>query len=148
MRRSAQILEIPADAEGAGEIARRCRGTPRIANRLLRRVRDFAQVDGGGRIDAESAGQALARLEVDQAGLDGLDRRLLRAVIEKFDGGPVGVDNLAIAVNEELDTITDVVEPFLIQAGFLSRTPRGRVASLKAYAHLGLKAPRRSLDLL
>ncbi|MDX6768220.1 MAG: Holliday junction branch migration DNA helicase RuvB [Elusimicrobiota bacterium] len=146
--RSAQILRIPCTDEGALEIARRCRGTPRIANRLLRRVRDFAQVDGGGRIDGASAAHALARLEVDAEGLDPLDRRLLAAVVEKFDGGPVGVENLAIAVAEELDTLTDVVEPFLIQAGFLARTPRGRVATPKAYAHLGKKPPRRDLDLL
>lgn len=146
--RSADILKMPCTDEGAHEIAKRCRGTPRIANRLLRRVRDFAQVDGDGRIDHESARHALARLEVDAEGLDPLDRRLLSAVIEKFDGGPVGVENLAIAVSEELDTLTDVVEPFLIQAGFLARTPRGRVATPKAYEHLGKKAPRRSLDLL
>lgn len=146
--RSAGLLNIKTDQEGADEIARRCRGTPRIANRLLRRVRDFAQVDGGGKIDGEVARHALAKLEVDAEGLDPMDRRLLRAVIEKFDGGPVGVENLAIAVSEELDTVTDVVEPFLIQAGFLARTPRGRTATPKAYAHLGLKAPRRALDLL
>ena len=146
--RSSQILDIPCTDEGALEIAKRCRGTPRIANRLLRRVRDFAQVGGNGRIDGESAAHALARLEVDAEGLDPLDRRLLSAVIDKFDGGPVGVENLAIAVAEELDTLTDVVEPFLIQAGFLARTPRGRVATPKAYAHLGKKAPRRNLDLL
>ncbi len=146
--RSAGLLGVACDAAGASEIARRCRGTPRIANRLLRRVRDFAQVDGGGRITHEVAGHALGKLEVDAEGLDPMDRRLLRAVIEKFDGGPVGVENLAIAVSEELDTVTDVVEPFLIQAGFLTRTPRGRVAAPKAYAHLGLKPPRRPLDLL
>jgi Holliday junction DNA helicase RuvB len=146
--RSASLLGIPTQPEGADEIARRCRGTPRIANRLLRRVRDFAQVGGGGKISVEVARHALGRLEVDGEGLDPMDRRLLHAVIEKFDGGPVGVENLAIAVSEELDTVTDVVEPFLIQAGFLTRTPRGRVATLKAYAHLGLKAPRRPLDLL
>ena len=146
--RSAGLLGVPTDEEGADEIARRCRGTPRIANRLLRRVRDFAQVDGGGKIGGAMAKHALGKLEVDAEGLDPMDRRLLRAVIEKFDGGPVGVDNLAIAVSEELDTVTDVVEPFLIQAGFLARTPRGRVATPKAYAHLGLKAPRRPLDLL
>jgi Holliday junction DNA helicase RuvB len=146
--RSADILKMPCTDEGAHEIAKRCRGTPRIANRLLRRVRDFAQVDGDGRIDHDSARHALARLEVDAEGLDPLDRRLLSAVIEKFDGGPVGVENLAIAVSEELDTLTDVVEPFLIQAGFLARTPRGRVATPKAYEHLGKKPPRRSLDLL
>jgi holliday junction DNA helicase RuvB len=146
--RSSDILKMPCTDEGALEIAKRCRGTPRIANRLLRRVRDFAQVDGDGRIDHESARHALARLEVDAEGLDPLDRRLLSAVIEKFDGGPVGVENLAIAVSEELDTLTDVVEPFLIQAGFLARTPRGRVATPKAYEHLGKKPPRRALDLL
>jgi Holliday junction DNA helicase RuvB len=146
--RSAGLLGIKTDQDGADEIARRCRGTPRIANRLLRRVRDFAQVDGGGKIDGEVARHALSKLEVDAEGLDPMDRRLLKAVIEKFDGGPVGVENLAIAVSEELDTVTDVVEPFLIQAGFLARTPRGRTATPKAYAHLGLKAPRRALDLL
>jgi len=146
--RSAGLLGIKTDQDGADEIARRCRGTPRIANRLLRRVRDFAQVDGGGKIDGEVARHALAKLEVDAEGLDPMDRRLLKAVIEKFDGGPVGVENLAIAVSEELDTVTDVVEPFLIQAGFLARTPRGRTATPKAYAHLGLKPPRRALDLL
>ncbi len=146
--RSAGLLGIATDQDGADEIARRCRGTPRIANRLLRRVRDFAQVDGGGKISGDVARHALAKLEVDAEGLDPMDRRLLRAVIEKFDGGPVGVENLAIAVSEELDTVTDVVEPFLIQAGFLARTPRGRTATPKAYAHLGLKAPRRALDLL
>ena len=146
--RSAGLLGVPTDADGAGEIARRCRGTPRIANRLLRRVRDFAQVGGGGKITGAVAQHALGKLEVDGEGLDPMDRRLLRAVIEKFDGGPVGVENLAIAVSEELDTVTDVVEPFVIQAGFLARTPRGRVATPKAYAHLGLKAPRRPLDLL
>ncbi len=146
--RSARLLNIATDDDGADEIARRCRGTPRIANRLLRRVRDFAQVDAAGKITGDVARHALAKLEVDAEGLDPMDRRLLRAVIEKFDGGPVGVENLAIAVSEELDTVTDVVEPFLIQAGFLARTPRGRTATPKAYAHLGLKAPRRALDLL
>lgn len=146
--RSAGLLGVATDQDGADEIARRCRGTPRIANRLLRRVRDFAQVDGNGKISGDAARHALAKLEVDAEGLDPMDRRLLRAVIEKFDGGPVGVENLAIAVSEELDTVTDVVEPFLIQAGFLARTPRGRTATPKAYAHLGLKAPRRALDLL
>ena len=146
--RSAGLLGVATEPDGADEIARRCRGTPRIANRLLRRVRDFAQVGGGGVITGDVARHALSKLEVDAEGLDPMDRRLLRAVIEKFDGGPVGVENLAIAISEELDTVTDVVEPFLIQAGFLARTPRGRVASPKAYAHLGLKAPRRPLDLL
>ena len=148
VKRSAAILEIPTEAAGASEIARRCRGTPRIANRLLRRVRDFAQVKGAGAITAEIARYALERLEVDQEGLDAADRRLLLAIIEKFDGGPVGVDNLAIAVSEELDTLTDVTEPFLIQAGFIARTPRGRVVTKKAYAHLGLQAPRGEMELL
>jgi Holliday junction DNA helicase RuvB len=147
VRRSAAILEVAIDADGASEIARRCRGTPRIANRILRRVRDFAQL-GSGRIDAKTARFALERLEVDAEGLDAMDRRLLATLIEKFDGGPVGLENLAIAVSEELDTLTDVTEPYLIQAGFIARTPRGRVASPKAYAHLGLKPPRKELDLL
>jgi Holliday junction DNA helicase RuvB len=148
VRRSASILEIPCDADGAAEIARRCRGTPRIANRLLRRVRDFAQIKSEGRITGEAARYALDRLEVDAEGLDAADRRLMTTLIEKFDGGPVGLENLAIALSEELDTLTDVVEPYLIQAGFLVRTPRGRVASPKAYTHLGLKPPRKDLDLL
>ena len=148
VRRSASILEIPCDADGAAEIAKRCRGTPRIANRLLRRVRDFAQIKSEGRITGEAARYALDRLEVDAEGLDAADRRLMTTLIEKFDGGPVGLENLAIALSEELDTLTDVVEPYLIQAGFLVRTPRGRVASPKAYTHLGLKPPRKDLDLL
>jgi len=146
--RSAGLLGVPTQPEGADEIARRCRGTPRIANRLLRRVRDFAQIDGDGQISLEIAKHALGKLEVDAEGLDPMDRRLLKSIIDKFDGGPVGVENLAISISEELDTVTDVIEPFLIQAGFLARTPRGRVATAKAYAHLGLKAPRRPLDLL
>jgi Holliday junction DNA helicase RuvB len=146
--RSAAILEIKTDHEGAGEISRRCRGTPRIANRLLRRVRDFAQVKGEGIITSRIACYALEALEVDAEGLDAMDKRLLLALIEKFDGGPVGVENLAIAVSEELDTLTDVTEPFLIQSGFIARTPRGRVATPKAYKHLGLPPPRRNLELL
>ncbi len=138
--RSAGILGVPADPDGAVEIARRSRGTPRIVNRLLRRVRDFAQVEGTGRVTKDVAAYALQKLEVDPLGLDALDRRLLSTLIEKFSGGPVGVENLAIAVNEETDTLTDVVEPFLIQAGFLARTPRGRSALPLAYEHLGLKA--------
>ncbi|MBI3553673.1 MAG: Holliday junction branch migration DNA helicase RuvB [Elusimicrobia bacterium] len=148
VRRSAAILKIETEDEGASEIARRCRGTPRIANRLLRRVRDFAEVKGDGRLTAEIARYALEKLEVDHAGLDAMDRRLLLAIIEKFDGGPVGVENLAIAVSEELDTLTDVTEPYLIQIGFIARTPRGRVVTPKAYAHLGLKSPKRNLELL
>ncbi|OGR83659.1 MAG: Holliday junction DNA helicase RuvB [Elusimicrobia bacterium RIFCSPHIGHO2_02_FULL_57_9] len=148
VRRSAGLLKIPAEPEGACEISRRCRGTPRIANRLLRRVRDFAEVKGEGKITGQLARYALDCLEVDAQGLDALDRRLLLAIIEKFGGGPVGVENLAIAVSEELDTLTDVTEPFLIQAGFIARTPRGRQATSKAYSHLGLKAPRQNLELL
>jgi Holliday junction DNA helicase RuvB len=148
VKRSARILDIESGDEGCAEIARRCRGTPRIANRLLRRVRDFAQVKGEGVISGAIARYALDALEVDASGLDAGDRRLLSALIEKFDGGPVGVENLAIAVSEELDTLTDVIEPYLIQTGFIARTPRGRVASPLAYTHLGLKPPRRNLELL
>ncbi len=139
--RSAGILNIGIDAAGATEIARRSRGTPRIANRLLRRVRDYAQVKGDGHICAELADAALSMLKVDANGFDNMDRRLLLAVIEKFDGGPVGVDNLAAAIGEERGTIEDVLEPFLIQQGFLMRTPRGRVATRTAYLHFGL-SPR------
>jgi holliday junction DNA helicase RuvB len=148
VKRSASILEVKTDDEGAAELARRCRGTPRIANRLLRRVRDFADVKGKGVITGELARYALDQLEVDREGLDAADRRLLVAVIEKFAGGPVGLDNLAIAVSEELDTLTDVIEPYLIQSGFLTRTPRGRVVTKKAYQHLGLKPPSKDLELL
>lgn len=136
--RSAGILNIGIDAEGAREIARRSRGTPRIANRLLRRVRDYVQVKGDGHISNESADAALRMLKVDANGFDGMDRRLLLAVIEKFDGGPVGVDNLAAAIGEERGTIEDVLEPYLIQQGFIMRTPRGRVATQTAYLHFGL----------
>jgi Holliday junction DNA helicase RuvB len=139
--RSAKILNIGMDPQGAREIARRSRGTPRIANRLLRRVRDYAQVKGDGHITAALADAALGMLQVDANGFDGMDRRLLLAVIEKFDGGPVGVDNLAAAIGEERGTIEDVLEPYLIQQGFLMRTPRGRVATRTAYLHFGL-APR------
>ena len=143
VRRSAAILGIPAEAEGAAEIARRSRGTPRIANRLLRRVRDFAQVRADGQITVEVADQALGMLKVDRQGFDHMDRRLLAAVIERFDGGPVGVESLAAAIGEERGTIEDVLEPFLIQQGFLMRTPRGRMATRSAYLHLGLAAPPR-----
>jgi Holliday junction DNA helicase RuvB len=136
--RSAGILNIGIDKAGAAEIARRSRGTPRIANRLLRRVRDYAQVKGDGHISADAADAALGMLKVDANGFDGMDRRLLLAVIEKFDGGPVGVDNLAAAIGEERGTIEDVLEPYLIQQGFLMRTPRGRVATKTAYLHFGL----------
>ena len=135
--RSAGILGVTIDATGAGEIARRSRGTPRIANRLLRRVRDFAEVDGDGTITQGMADQALVRLEVDQRGFDKMDRLLLETIIDKFSGGPVGLDTLAAAISEEKDTIEDVIEPFLLQQGFINRTPRGRVATHQAYTHLG-----------
>ena len=141
--RSAHILALACDAGGAREIATRARGTPRIANRLLRRVRDFAQVKADGRITAAVARQAMDLLEVDVHGFDQLDRRLLLTVIEKFDGGPVGVDSLAAAIGEERGTIEDVLEPFLIQQGYLMRTARGRMASKAAYQHFGLKPPAR-----
>lgn len=139
--RSAQLLGVQAGHEGALEIARRSRGTPRIANRLLRRVRDFAEVKAAGHIDREVADQALRMLDVDHGGLDLMDRKLLFAVIDKFGGGPVGVDNLAAAIGEARDTIEDVLEPYLIQQGFLQRTPRGRIATPSVYRHLGLDAP-------
>ena len=141
LQRSAGILAVELAADGALELARRSRGTPRIANRLLRRVRDFAEVKADGAITAEVARAALEMLEVDGAGFDVMDRKLLLTMIEKFDGGPVGVDNLAAAVGEERDTIEDVVEPYLIQQGFLMRTPRGRMATRNAYLHFGLAAP-------
>ena len=143
VRRSARLLEVEISGEGSLEIARRARGTPRIANRLLRRVRDYAQVRAQGDISREVADAALLMLDVDAAGFDVMDRKLLLAVIEKFAGGPVGLENLAHAVGEESDTIEDVIEPFLIQQGFLQRTPRGRVATLLAYRHFGLAAPQR-----
>jgi len=141
VRRSAELLHVAAEADGAQEIARRSRGTPRIANRLLRRVRDFAEVKGGGTVTAAIADAALAMLDVDGAGLDLMDRKLLSAVIDKFGGGPVGVDNLAAAIGEARDTIEYVLEPYLIQQGYLQRTPRGRVATAAIYRHLGLEAP-------
>jgi len=139
VRRSARILDIDCVAEGAGEIARRSRGTPRIANRLLRRVRDFAQVRAQGRIDCDVANAAMQMLKVDPEGFDELDRRLLRTIVDSFDGGPVGVESLAAALSEERGTLEDVIEPYLIQQGYLIRTARGRMASAKAYRHLGLK---------
>ena len=139
--RSAGILGVTIDACGASEIARRSRGTPRIANRLLRRVRDFAEIDGNGIISQEMADQALIRLEVDLKGFDLMDRLLLETIIDKFDGGPVGLDTLAAAIGEEKDTIEDVIEPYLLQQGFINRTPRGRVATHQAYSHLG-RSPR------
>ncbi|HEU5398136.1 MAG TPA: Holliday junction branch migration DNA helicase RuvB [Gammaproteobacteria bacterium] len=141
--RSARILALRIDAEGANEIASRSRGTPRIANRLLRRVRDFAEVKSDGRITADIARRAMDLLDVDRHGFDLLDRKLLLAVIEKFDGGPVGIDSLAAAIGEERGTIEDVLEPFLIQQGFLMRTARGRMATKNAYLHFGLAPPRR-----
>ena len=139
--RSAGLLEVGIDDAGALEVARRSRGTPRIANRLLRRVRDYAQVRAAGRIDNATADAALLMLEVDRAGLDVQDHRLLRAIIQRFDGGPVGVESLAAAIGEERDTLEDVIEPYLIQQGLLQRTPRGRVAAPAAYRHLGIEPP-------
>jgi holliday junction DNA helicase RuvB len=139
--RSAGLLEAPIDEAGATEIARRSRGTPRIANRLLRRVRDYAQVKGDGHINQQQADAALKMLDVDPAGFDVMDRKLLEAILHKFAGGPVGVENLAAAIGEERDTIEDVIEPFLIQQGFMQRTARGRTATNLAYQHFGLAAP-------
>jgi len=147
VRRSARILDVPIDGDAAREIGRRSRGTPRIANRLLRRVRDFAQVRADGRISSAVARDALALLEVDEHGFDEVDRKLLRTIIDKFSGGPVGVNSLAAAIHEEKDAIEDIYEPFLIQAGFLDRTPRGRVATARAYEYLGLKPPRKDSSL-
>ncbi len=139
--RSAGLLNAPIDAEGAMEVAKRSRGTPRIANRLLRRVRDYADVKGTGRITKDMADKALAMLDVDPLGFDVMDRKLLEAIIHRFDGGPVGLDNVAAAIGEERETIEDVIEPYLIQQGFLQRTPRGRIATSAAFRHLGLPAP-------
>jgi holliday junction DNA helicase RuvB len=139
--RSAGLLNVPTDAAGAMEIARRSRGTPRIANRLLRRVRDYTQVKADGRINAAIADLALKMLDVDPLGLDVMDRKLLEAVIHRFDGGPVGLENVAAAIGEEAGTIEDVIEPYLIQQGYMQRTPRGRIATQAAYRHLGLVPP-------
>ena len=147
VRRSARILGVAIDAEASRDIARRSRGTPRIANRLLRRVRDFAQVRADGTINAEVARGAMQLLEVDDNGFDEVDRKLLRTIIEKFSGGPVGVNSLAAAISEEKDAIEDIYEPFLIQAGFLDRTPRGRVATARAYEYFGLAVPGRDSRL-
>ena len=138
VRRSASILGIGIDEEGVGEIARRARGTPRVANRLLKRVRDYAQVRADGVVTQMVAQEALSLLEVDPLGLDDIDRRVLRTIIDKFDGGPVGLETIGAALSEEPDTIMDVVEPYLLQLGFLDRTPRGRVATRRAYEHLGI----------
>ncbi len=140
--RSSGLLKAPIDAEGSFEIARRSRGTPRIANRLLRRVRDYAEVKGDGRINQAMAKAALAMLDVDPEGFDLMDRKLLEAVIHRFDGGPVGLDNIAASIGEERDTIEDVIEPYLIQQGYLQRTPRGRIATLAAFRHLGVTPPK------
>lgn len=141
VQRSAGILGVAIDADGIREIAQRARGTPRVANRLLKRVRDYTQVRADGSITAAVASQALALLEVDALGLDDIDRKVLKAIIEKFGGGPVGLETIAASISEEADTIMDVYEPFLIQLGFLDRTPRGRVATKRAHEHLGLKYP-------
>ena len=148
VRRSAGLLKVPLAEDGATEIASRSRGTPRIANRLLRRVRDYAQVKADGAVSKAIADAALKMLDVDALGFDLMDRKLLLAVIEKFGGGPVGVENLAHAVGEEVDTIEDVLEPYLIQQGYLQRTPRGRMATLSAYRHFGILAPSGTQDLL
>jgi len=139
--RNATLLDVPIEAGGAEEIATRSRGTPRVANRLLRRVRDYAQVKADGTITAEIAREALGRLDIDALGLDEVDHKVLRTIIEKFDGGPVGLETIAASISEESDTIMDVYEPYLMQVGFLQRTPRGRVATRHAYAHLGIEAP-------
>jgi Holliday junction DNA helicase RuvB len=142
LERSARILDMKTTAEGVSEIAHRSRGTPRITNRLLRRVRDFAQVEGDGTLTVQIAEHALERLEVDEAGFHRMDRTLLLTLIQKYGGGPVGVDTLAAATSEDRGTIEDIYEPYLIQVGFLDRTPRGRVATARAFAHFGLKPPR------
>ncbi|AKT43359.1 Holliday junction branch migration DNA helicase RuvB [Chondromyces crocatus] len=141
VQRSSRLLDIPIEPAGAREIAARSRGTPRVANRLLRRVRDFAEVLGDGRITAEIARKTSERLEIDAAGLDEMDRRLLRVIIDHYDGGPVGIDTLAAALSEPRDTVEDVYEPFLLQQGFLGRTPRGRIATRRAYEHLRIPLP-------
>ena len=141
VRRSAGILNLPTEADGAEQIARRARGTPRIANRLLRRVRDYAEVEADGVVSGAVASSAMDMLQVDPHGFDAMDRKLLRTIIEKFDGGPVGIDSLSAAIGEERGTIEDVLEPFLIQQGFMMRTSRGRVATKNAYLHFGLKPP-------
>ena len=147
VRRSARILAVPIEDAAAAEIARRSRGTPRIANRLLRRVRDYAQVRASGTITAEVAHAGLKLLEVDEYGFDEVDRKLLRTIIDKFGGGPVGINSIAAAISEEKDAIEDIYEPFLIQIGFVDRTPRGRVATARAYAFFGLDAPGRDSRL-
>jgi len=147
VRRTAEVLQVPIDAGGTHEIARRSRGTPRVANRLLRRVRDFAQMRAQGRITESVAAQALAMLDVDQMGLDDMDARILKAIIDKFDGGPVGLGTVAAAVGEDAETIGEGYEPFLVQNGFLQRTPRGRVATKRAYQHFGYTPPTAQPEL-
>jgi len=144
VQRSADILGVPMDEEGALEVARRSRGTPRIANRLLRRVRDYAQVKADGAVNKAVADKALNMLSVDSHGLDGMDHKLLYAMMDKFEGGPVGLDNVAAAIGEESGTIEDVIEPYLIQQGFLMRTPRGRIVTAHAYQHFGLVVPKKN----
>jgi Holliday junction DNA helicase RuvB len=144
--RSSRLLAIDLAPDGALEIARRSRGTPRTANRLLRRVRDFAQVQGDGTVTREIADEALLRMEVDRRGLDVMDRKILGVILEKFQGGPVGVETISASVSEERDTIEDVYEPFLIQQGFLKRTPRGRVATPAAWKHMGMEAPKSAVQ--
>jgi Holliday junction DNA helicase RuvB len=141
VQRSAGLLKVEVSPEGAVEIASRSRGTPRVANRLLRRVRDFAEVRAAGVVDLQTADAALSMLDVDVLGLDVMDRKLLLAIMQKFDGGPVGIDNLAAAIGEARDTIEDVLEPYLIQQGYLQRTPRGRIATAVTYRHFGLQVP-------
>ncbi len=148
VKRSALILKVDIDEEGASEVARRSRGTPRIANRLLKRVRDFAQVRAGGKITRDVANEALQRLDIDELGLDDGDRRVLAAIIDKFDGGPVGIETIAAATSEETDAIMDVYEPYLLQLGFIARTPRGRVVTQRGYEHLSRKPSNRAKERL
>ena len=148
VHRSAGILGVAIEPEGVAAIARRARGTPRVANRLLKRVRDYAQVRADGTITAAVANEALSMMEVDELGLDEIDRKVLQAIIEKFGGGPVGLETIAASISEEADTIMDVYEPYLLQLGFLDRTPRGRVATKRAYEHLGIKFPESGQDRL
>jgi Holliday junction DNA helicase RuvB len=144
VHRTAEVMQVEIDEDGAKEIAKRSRGTPRVANRLLRRIRDFAQMRAGGSINRKVAADALQLLEVDQFGLDDMDSRILKTIIEKFDGGPVGVSTIAAAVGEDVGTLEEVYEPFLVQNGFLQRTPRGRVATAQAYRHFGFNPPSAS----
>ena len=145
--RAAEILKVKIAKDGAEEIARRSRGTPRIANRLLSRARDFAEVEGKGVVDRAMARLALGRLEVDEEGFDKMDRRILEVIIDRYDGGPVGIESLAASLSEDRDTLEEVCEPYLMQAGLLQRTPRGRVATRRAYEHLGLTPPKRDPTL-